>query len=239
MSVLREQTTGKAGAVLMSAYGKEPKIGERYGRLKVVSVGRPSKAGTPRYWCRCDCGNKKLVYGGDLRTGRVKSCGHEKKGIVPTEEFYGYECIETGETFASAADAAIAIGCPGEFWKIVFAASDNPCAPYAGFHPETGEPLHWRRIKMTREKPYRMGSYMRDQKNGRRNSSKIVLLNTNTLYTGLEKTAKMFGTSPKTLRQCLKGKAEYAGRDADGNKLYWMYYDEWRRLFGNGSEDTK
>lgn len=52
-------------------YRKYPPMqkGEKYGRWTVVSY-------TSSYvYCVCDCGNKKMVYSGHLRTGHSKSCG--------------------------------------------------------------------------------------------------------------------------------------------------------------------
>ena len=52
-------------------------IGNVYGRLTVLEraekpQGRPKGA----YWlCQCECGNKKVVRGADLRNGGTKSCG--------------------------------------------------------------------------------------------------------------------------------------------------------------------
>lgn len=50
--------------------------GQRFGRLQVVSQA-PKKTYTKQIvWkCICDCGNSIDVVGGDLRSGKVKSCG--------------------------------------------------------------------------------------------------------------------------------------------------------------------
>lgn len=59
---------------------KQNLVGERFGRLTVVSVdkNRPSKHDT--FWiCRCDCGNEKSVTTGHLTSGTVKSCGCLRK----------------------------------------------------------------------------------------------------------------------------------------------------------------
>jgi hypothetical protein len=51
--------------------------GNRYGKLLVIQKriekeGRPHRA----YWiCQCDCGNKRVVMGSELRCEIVKSCG--------------------------------------------------------------------------------------------------------------------------------------------------------------------
>jgi len=51
-------------------------IGKKFGKLKVIS--RSKKTGNKKQikWnCICDCGNKHLVTGESLRSGKSKSCG--------------------------------------------------------------------------------------------------------------------------------------------------------------------
>ena len=49
--------------------------GERYGSLTAVRVEHLGKR-NKRYWlCKCVCGNYTVQSVGDLRTGKVKSCG--------------------------------------------------------------------------------------------------------------------------------------------------------------------
>ena len=52
--------------------------GDRFGRLVVLNETtkeeRKNQAGR-NYWCQCDCGNKIIVYGHNLKTGNTKSCG--------------------------------------------------------------------------------------------------------------------------------------------------------------------
>lgn len=56
-------------------------VGQKYGRLTVVKLsGR--KAHTILWFCRCDCGNEKVVAGGSLRKGFTKSCGCLNSEIV-------------------------------------------------------------------------------------------------------------------------------------------------------------
>lgn len=57
-------------------------IGNRYGKLVVISPSTPIASGNGskfRWICQCDCGNTKIVTGADLRQGDVKSCGCLKK----------------------------------------------------------------------------------------------------------------------------------------------------------------
>ena len=54
-------------------------IGNRYGLLTVVGLALPiiTKSGKRKtaWLCRCDCGKERIVYGGNLKQGHVKSCG--------------------------------------------------------------------------------------------------------------------------------------------------------------------
>ena len=54
-------------------------IGQRYGKLTVISEGEPriepSGRKKVRWNCLCDCGNTTLVAGGNLRSGHTTSCG--------------------------------------------------------------------------------------------------------------------------------------------------------------------
>lgn len=54
-------------------------IGKRFGFLTVIEKADKKNIKTNRldcYWiCQCDCGNKKIVNGHDLRWGNTKSCG--------------------------------------------------------------------------------------------------------------------------------------------------------------------
>ena len=43
---------------------------KKFDRLTVIEY-----AGKFKWLCVCDCGNKHICYGGDLRQGKVKSCG--------------------------------------------------------------------------------------------------------------------------------------------------------------------
>jgi len=50
-------------------------MGQKFGRLTVISRAENGKTGQPRWNCKCDCGGKTITLGGDLRSGGTKSCG--------------------------------------------------------------------------------------------------------------------------------------------------------------------
>lgn len=62
---------------------KNSMIGQRFGRLVVVSIAPKRKdlvSRCIRYTCKCDCGNIIEVNGSSLRSGHTTSCGCSRKG---------------------------------------------------------------------------------------------------------------------------------------------------------------
>ena len=52
--------------------------GQRFGRLTIIKKNSSNKRGI--YWlCKCDCGIEKVIYSGDIRQGKTKSCGCLRK----------------------------------------------------------------------------------------------------------------------------------------------------------------
>ena len=52
--------------------------GQRFGRLTVIEKTKPyiSKSGKKAMWiCKCDCGKTIVAIGGNLKSGKTKSCG--------------------------------------------------------------------------------------------------------------------------------------------------------------------
>jgi len=49
--------------------------GKRFGRLTVIGRAINSPGGESQWFCKCDCGNLKIVQGNHLRDGATQSCG--------------------------------------------------------------------------------------------------------------------------------------------------------------------
>lgn len=49
--------------------------GQVFGRLTVLERAENDKQGNAQWLCQCICGNKKVIRGRALRTGRTSSCG--------------------------------------------------------------------------------------------------------------------------------------------------------------------
>lgn len=54
-------------------------IGKKFGKLTVISLIDKRKHGQKVYDCVCDCGNKSIVLGANLRKGNSTSCGCLRK----------------------------------------------------------------------------------------------------------------------------------------------------------------
>jgi hypothetical protein len=59
--------------------------GKRYGLLTVEGVQAQD-----RYWCRCDCGQRTVVWGSNLRDGRTTSCGDHRRHQVLLGQLVAY-----------------------------------------------------------------------------------------------------------------------------------------------------
>jgi hypothetical protein len=62
-------------------------VGERFGRLIVLSPAPRSKDNKTMWLCKCDCGKQKEVIGGNLKNGTTKSCGCYCLDIRKTNRF--------------------------------------------------------------------------------------------------------------------------------------------------------
>lgn len=49
---------------------------EKFDEWTVIKRVENNKNGSTMWLCRCSCGKERIVYGGSLRIGRSKSCGH-------------------------------------------------------------------------------------------------------------------------------------------------------------------
>lgn len=58
--------------------------GQRFGMLVAVRRNGTSPNGYAKWECQCDCGNKTISNGADLRRGHKKSCGCIKHRVTPT-----------------------------------------------------------------------------------------------------------------------------------------------------------
>ena len=57
-------------------------VGKRFGRITVISYSHTAKNGSAYWNVLCDCGNRKVICGGNLRSGATKSCGCITKELM-------------------------------------------------------------------------------------------------------------------------------------------------------------
>lgn len=57
------------------------RAGRRYGRLVAIRPSEERSGGHVRWLCRCDCGNEKIIDGGNLSAGFSMSCGCSRMAI--------------------------------------------------------------------------------------------------------------------------------------------------------------
>ena len=65
----------------MQANNFQDLVGQRFGKLTVIGREENSKHGNARWLCLCDCGNKKIIAAGNLRSGHTQSCGCYRKEL--------------------------------------------------------------------------------------------------------------------------------------------------------------
>lgn len=76
-------------------------IGEKFGKLSVLSRAENGSSNNARWNCVCECGTIKTVASGHLRTGLIVSCGckkierlkmmNTKHGASNTSEYYSWQ----------------------------------------------------------------------------------------------------------------------------------------------------
>lgn len=75
----RDLNSGRVKSCGCAKGSSKPLIGKRFGMLEVISDSG-EKQGTTKLWvCKCDCGNIKKVRTDSLTSGKVISCGCQKK----------------------------------------------------------------------------------------------------------------------------------------------------------------
>lgn len=72
---LRAGYTQSCGCMMYTNTTLIDLTGQRFGKLTVIKRASDSSTGKTRWLCKCDCGNEKIVIGGNLKRGHTQSCG--------------------------------------------------------------------------------------------------------------------------------------------------------------------
>ena len=72
---LRNGHTKSCGCLRRGPGAKNMLMGQKFGLLAIMERSGSNKLGKATWLCICECGNKSVVAGPALRSGRVKSCG--------------------------------------------------------------------------------------------------------------------------------------------------------------------
>lgn len=70
--------------------------GERFGRLTVLQPSGRNADGAITWECLCDCGNKAVVVGKNMKSGNTTSCGCRKKEALATSRLVDYVGMRFG-----------------------------------------------------------------------------------------------------------------------------------------------
>lgn len=62
------------------------------------------------------------------------------------------------------------------------------------------------------------------------NAIKVICLNTLEVFDYIKQVTEKYNIDSSDITKCCKGKLKSCGKDINGNKLHWMYYDEYLRL---------
>jgi len=54
---------------------RKDRVGQRFGKLVVLSFSYSDKRGQPYWLCKCDCGNEKIINGSNLQQKHTTTCG--------------------------------------------------------------------------------------------------------------------------------------------------------------------
>jgi len=86
--------------------------GNRYGKLLVIKRVNNTTNGKAKWLCQCDCGNQTEVYGTDLRSGKVLSCGCYARETRSNKQFKD----ETGNTYGFLTVLSLVEKSPKAIW---------------------------------------------------------------------------------------------------------------------------
>jgi hypothetical protein len=110
-------------------------VGQRFGRLTVIRIGKKANKNSGRYWwCRCDCGYEKEIPSHSLRRLLTQSCGclsrevHSRVAIENARRRRKKHGLINSGTYHS--------------WRAMKARCLNPNDPFYGSYGGAGISIH-------------------------------------------------------------------------------------------------
>lgn len=76
-------------------------VGQRFGKLVVIEQAESSAAGQRRWVCQCDCGNRRVVLGTNLKRGTTASCGCKKYNDLTGRHIGRLTVIERSDRYGT------------------------------------------------------------------------------------------------------------------------------------------
>jgi len=166
-----------------------------------------------------------LTLGGEGILGRKLTESEMQRFYVPIV------LLNTGEKFKNIKDAASKYG-------LNRSALSNCCSNktrYCGLlNGKT--PMVWMRTeeyeKLSRAEIDKLKSSLSSLLDRKQKPfiKKVILLNTGEIFNNPKDAAKHFNISSSAIGMCCRGKVKSAGRNVDGDRLFWMYEDDYVKL---------
>lgn len=133
-------------AQLDLALAERAQLGKKFGRLLVVSFSDKNRGGS-RFLCKCDCGNERIVYEHNLRSGCTKSCGClAKEQTIKRLTTHGHKANRETPTYRAWTNMVARCGNPShqsyKYYGARGIAVDPRWLEFANFLSDMGERPH-------------------------------------------------------------------------------------------------
>ena len=144
-------------------------------------------------------------------------------------------CLNTKECFNSCADVREYLGVSDMSVRDAIKGRSHSCGT-----DNEGNKLVWRYlddyVDMTDTDIHELIT-LAQIPNGGRNKRQIICLNTYQIFDSIAKASNVVNIDSACIIRCCKGETSVAGRDPiTGERLRWMYYDEYLKAKPNGDE---
>ena len=141
-------------------------------------------------------------------------------------------CLTTNEIFDSIKQAS-------KYYNICHTSIIKCCInknTYGG-KLSNGEKLVWMYyedyINATIEEIDKRKSYINSKKKHSPSFIKVICLTTNEIFDSIAEASEYYNLQTSHISSCCKGNRKHCGRDKNGNKLIWLYYDKYLSMNEN------